>query len=98
MSECPDLARTIWEASRADGSTISATGADIVAERILASDWLAAHDAVVVAEERERCARAAESNHRPYGFGLGALNTGSRSQWYSRGRDQAANEIRKGSL
>lgn len=34
------LAKIIWTASRADESTISATGANIVAEAILASDWL----------------------------------------------------------
>lgn len=35
------LARIIWTTSRADESTISATGADIVARAILNSDWLA---------------------------------------------------------
>lgn len=33
------LAELIWTTSRADESTISATGANIVARAIVASDW-----------------------------------------------------------
>ena len=35
------LAKVIWHASRADESTISATGANHVADAVIASDWLA---------------------------------------------------------
>lgn len=44
------LARLIWHTSRADESTISATGANIVAAAVLASSWLAERDARVQAE------------------------------------------------
>lgn len=43
------LGALIWETSRADEGTISATGASIVAKAILSSDWLAAHDAAAAA-------------------------------------------------
>lgn len=48
-----DLARAIWEASRADEGTISATGANIVADALLASGVVR-----LVSEERERIALA----------------------------------------
>jgi len=51
------LGALIWETSRVDEGTISATGASIIAKAILSSDWLAAHDAEVRADERERVAR-----------------------------------------
>lgn len=35
------LAETIWTASRADESTISATGANVVARAVLSSGWFA---------------------------------------------------------
>lgn len=44
------LARLIWETSRADESTISALGADIVAGAILRSRWLAERDARIRAK------------------------------------------------
>lgn len=44
------LAEVIWTASRADESTISATGANHVARAVLASDWLAAERAKAKAE------------------------------------------------
>lgn len=46
------LACVIWEASRADEGTISATGARHVAEAILASDW---------AQQQERVRRGAKT-------------------------------------
>lgn len=39
------LGQIIWETSRADESTISYAGANIVAKAILASDWLAGYNA-----------------------------------------------------
>ena len=39
MSERDDLGRIIWDTSRADESAISATGANIVADAILAAGW-----------------------------------------------------------
>jgi len=56
--------------------------------------WLAAHDAAVRADQIEKDAQIAAGDHRPTGYGIGALNSGSRSQWYSRGRDQAGVAIR----
>jgi len=41
------LGSLIWEASRNDEGTISATGASIVATAILESDWLKNHDAAI---------------------------------------------------
>lgn len=48
------LAEVLWTASRADESTISATGANHVAAAILASDWLARvkREAAAAAEVR----------------------------------------------
>lgn len=39
VSERYELARVIWETSRGDEGTISATGANIVADAILAAGW-----------------------------------------------------------
>ena len=39
MAEPDELARVIWEASRADESTISATGANVVARAVEAAGW-----------------------------------------------------------
>lgn len=41
MDDIHRLGQIIWETSRADESTISYAGANIVARAILASDWLA---------------------------------------------------------
>lgn len=46
------LGRIIWDTSRADESTISFAGANIVARAILTSDWLASH--VAAAREADR--------------------------------------------
>jgi hypothetical protein len=50
------LAEIIWTASRGDESTISATGADIVARAVLASDWMARVRADVAATALEQAA------------------------------------------
>lgn len=39
MAEPGDLGRVIWEASRADEGTISATGAVVVAKAVEAAGW-----------------------------------------------------------
>lgn len=44
------LAEVIWTASRADEGTISATGANKVADAVLASEWLSNRDAATRAE------------------------------------------------
>jgi len=41
------LGSLIWETSIEDEGTISATGANIVAQAILGSDWLKKHDAEI---------------------------------------------------
>jgi len=55
---------------------------------------LRAVEAAVRADQLEKDAQIAAGDHRPTGYGIGALNSGSRSQWYSRGRDQAGFAIR----
>lgn len=55
-----ELAKIIWETSRADESTISAMGANIVADAILASGFLAK------AWEEGRCAAARGVRSNPY--------------------------------
>lgn len=64
-----------------------------VASILLTSQWLADHDAKVRAEERERCARIAQSSTRPLP-GHGSFNAGSRSEWYASGVQDAAARIR----
>lgn len=49
-SDASSLARIIWDTSRADEGTISATGADIVAKAILDSDWLSQERANAIAD------------------------------------------------
>jgi len=62
--------------------------------------WFFSPDAVesfevaIRADQIEKDAQIAAGDHRPTGYGIGALNSGSRSQWYSRGRDQAGDAIR----
>jgi len=58
------------------------------------SAGLRAVEAAVRADQIEKDAQIAAGDHRPTGYGIGALNSGSRSQWYSRGRDQAGDAIR----
>jgi len=55
---------------------------------------IARERAAAKAEQQEADALIAERDYMPKGFGPGALNEGSRSQWYARGRDQAAAAIR----
>lgn len=55
------LGRIIWETSRADEATISATGANIVARAILASDWLDAVRRKAGGERAEQIAQAIEA-------------------------------------
>lgn len=55
---------------------------------------LAAHDAEIRRDQAEKDARIARRDHLPRGYNPGALNRGSRSEWYARGRDQAAEAIR----
>lgn len=55
-TEAEALAEAIWNASRADEGTISATGANHVAAALLASDWMQQHDDAVRAEALEQAA------------------------------------------
>ena len=64
------LGALIWETSRADEGTISAAGASIIAKAILSSEWLAAHDAEVRADERERVAEKVAAAAPAIGFEL----------------------------
>jgi len=66
VGDVEGLAELIWHTSRADESTISAAGADIVARAVLASDWLAAFAAAQRAEALREAAEALEG-------GLGGL-------------------------
>jgi hypothetical protein len=54
------LGEIIWTTSRADESTISATGANVVARAILDSDWLAQRDAAQRAEGAKAVVDAVE--------------------------------------
>ena len=75
------LGEVIWTTSRADESTISATGANIVARAVLASDWFAAHDAQVRREERERIAQAVSSAFTGDMFEENAMGAAAENEW-----------------